>query len=70
VACISWRLNDPIIFAEVRGTNVLTDIQSGNGASSHSPEDSLEEPKDFDDSANALWNLYGKEAKARDEARM
>ncbi|KAI9456380.1 hypothetical protein BJY52DRAFT_1212963 [Lactarius psammicola] len=27
------------------------------------------ERKDFDDGANALWSLYGKEAKAHDEAR-
>jgi len=45
-------------------------IQSGNGASSHSAEDSTEEPNDFDDRANALWSLYGKEIQARDEARM
>jgi hypothetical protein len=25
---------------------------------------------DFDDSANALWTLYGKEAKSYDEARI
>lgn len=25
---------------------------------------------DFDDSANALWTLYGKEAKSQDEARI
>jgi hypothetical protein len=25
---------------------------------------------DFDDSANALWSLYGKEAKSHDEARI
>ena len=44
--------------------------QSGNGAPRHSPEDSPEEAKDFDDSANVLWYLYGKEAKGHDEARM
>jgi len=44
--------------------------QSGNGAPSHSPKDSREKPKDFDNSANVLWNLYGKEAKDHDEARM
>ena len=27
------------------------------------------EPRDFDDGANALWTLYGKEAKTHDEAR-
>jgi len=25
---------------------------------------------DFDDSANALWTFYGKEAKSHDEARI
>jgi hypothetical protein len=28
------------------------------------------DPQDFDDSANALWSLYGKEAKGRDEAQI
>ena len=70
MACISWGLNDLINFAEVRGTNISTNIQSENGASSHSPEDSPEEPKDFDDSANALWSLYRKGIQAHDEARM
>ena len=27
------------------------------------------ERRDFDDGANALWSLYGKEAKTHDEAR-
>lgn len=31
--------------------------------------ESHEERKDFDDGANALWSLYGKEAKAHDEAQ-
>jgi len=44
--------------------------QSGNGAPGHFPGDSWEEPKDFDDRANALWNLYVKKAKAHDKARM
>ena len=70
MACISWGLNDPINFVEVRGTNVLTDNQPGNGASSISTEDSSEEPRDFDDSANALWSLYEQEAKYRDEAQI
>ena len=26
------------------------------------------EPSDFDDGANALWSLYGKEAQTHDEA--
>jgi len=44
--------------------------QSGNGAPGHPPEDSREKPNDFDDSANVLWYLYGKEVKDHDEARM
>jgi len=44
--------------------------QPGDGAPRHSPEDSSEEHKDFDDSANALWSLYEKEAKNRDEAQI
>jgi hypothetical protein len=28
------------------------------------------EHRDFDDGANALWSLYGKEAKTHDEARI
>jgi len=63
-------LNDPINLVEVRGTNALTNNQSGNGAPSNSPEDSSDEPKDFDDSANALWSLYEQEAKYRDEAQI
>ena len=31
---------------------------------------SLEDQNDFDDSANDLWSLYGKEAKIHDEARI
>ena len=46
------------------------DNQPGNGAPNNSPEDFSKEPRDFDDSANALWYLYGKEAKGHDEARM
>ena len=41
--------------------------RSGYGAQSRPPAD---ERKDFDDSANPLWSLYGKEAKSRDEARI
>lgn len=35
-------------------------------------QDTPEQPMigDFDDSANALWSLYGKEAKSHDEARI
>lgn len=70
MACISWRLNDPINFVEVRGTNILTNNQSGNDAPSNFPKDSSEEPKDFDDSANALWSLYEQEARNHDEAQI
>jgi hypothetical protein len=40
---------------------------------SRSPEDSkesYEQHQDFDDSANDLWSLYGKEAKNHDEAQI
>ena len=57
------RFNDPINLVEVRGTNALTNNQSGNDASNDSPGD-------FDDSANALWSLYEREAKYRDEAQI
>jgi hypothetical protein len=40
--------------------------EQGN-ESSRTPEESH---KDFDDSANDLWSLYGKEAKSHDEARI
>ena len=46
------------------------DIQPGNGALNNPPEDPSQEPKDFDDSANALWSLYEQEAKYRDEAQI
>jgi hypothetical protein len=38
--------------------------------SSRSPQESHEQHQDFDDSANELWSLYGKEAKSHDEARI
>jgi hypothetical protein len=34
------------------------------------PEESYRQHQDFDDSANDLWSLYGKEAKSHDEARI
>ena len=34
------------------------------------PEESPEHRKDFDEDANDLWSLYGKEAKSHDEARI
>jgi Family of unknown function (DUF6535) len=38
--------------------------------SSRIPEESHKQRQDFDDSANDLWSLYGKEAKSHDEARI
>ncbi|KAH9979628.1 hypothetical protein BJV74DRAFT_125018, partial [Russula compacta] len=47
-----------------------TDNPTDDGAiqSGHSSQESQEYPGDFDDSANALWSLYEKEAKGYDEA--
>jgi hypothetical protein len=70
VACISWGLNDPNNFVEVRGANVFVDNQPGNGAPNNPPGNSSEEPNDSDDSANPLWSLYEQEAKYRDEAQI
>ena len=36
--------------------------------SSRSPKESHEQHEDFDNSANDLWSLYGKQAKIHDEA--
>lgn len=44
--------------------------QGGRGADA---DNSSQEPRmigDFEGSANALWTLYGKEAKSHDEARI
>lgn len=70
MACISWGLNDPNNFVEVGETNVMMGNQPGNGAPNNPPEDPSKEPRDFDDSANALWSLYEQEAKYRDEAQI
>ncbi|KAH9008990.1 hypothetical protein EDB85DRAFT_1511859 [Lactarius pseudohatsudake] len=44
--------------------------ESGNPSSEGpSPPRSHNERRDFDDGANVLWTLYGKEAKTHDEAR-
>jgi hypothetical protein len=45
-------------------------INSGAGTPSNSSSKSQKERRDFDDGANALWSLYGKEAKTYDEARI
>jgi len=37
---------------------------------SRSPGESHQEPKDFDDGANDLWSLYGKEARSHDEVQI
>ncbi|KAI9439395.1 hypothetical protein BJY52DRAFT_1195723 [Lactarius psammicola] len=44
---------------------------AGSNSSSEGPfrAESRKERRDFDDGANALWTLYGKEAKTHDEAR-
>jgi hypothetical protein len=39
------------------------------GTTLNPSSDYQEERRDFDDGANALWSLYGKEAKSHDEAR-
>ena len=50
-------------------------IDSGVGTTGNPSSEGLPRPRtrkerrDFDDGANALWSLYGKEAKAHDEAR-
>jgi hypothetical protein len=38
-----------------------------SNSSSRGPDQKVH--RDFDDGANALWSLYGKEAKTHDEAR-
>ena len=43
--------------------------EQGN-VSSRFPEEPHKQRQDFDDSANGLWPLYGKEAKSYDEARI
>ena len=44
--------------------------RTGNSASEGLPHPGThKERRDFDDGAHALWSLYGKEAKAHDEAR-
>jgi hypothetical protein len=37
---------------------------------SQSPEESPKQRQDFDDGANDLWSLYGKEAQIYDESRI
>ncbi|KAI9456392.1 hypothetical protein BJY52DRAFT_1121195, partial [Lactarius psammicola] len=50
-------------------------LDSGGRATGNSSSDGLfpprshKERRDFDDGANTLWSLYGKEAKTHDEAR-
>jgi hypothetical protein len=43
---------------------------SGLPGGSADPEQEKRMIGDFDGSANALWTLYGKEAKSRDEAHV
>ena len=42
----------------------------GPGPSTPSPEEPPELRRDFDEDANDLWSLYGKEAKSHDGARI
>jgi hypothetical protein len=44
--------------------------QNDPSRSAKDGEQPHEQPQDFDDSANELWSLYGKEAKSHDEARI
>ncbi|KAH9960015.1 hypothetical protein BC827DRAFT_1133867, partial [Russula dissimulans] len=46
------------------------DNLTGDNDSSHSSGESHQEPKDFDDGANDLWSLYGREARGHDVARI
>jgi hypothetical protein len=59
------ELSDPTSVVEGEGIN----NQSGNDVQSRSLGDPSEK-QDFDDSANPLWSLYGKEAKNHDEAQI
>ena len=52
-----------IILYGVEGVNNQTDP-------SIFPEESHEQRRDFNDSANNLWFLYGKKAKNHDQARI
>jgi len=47
-------------------------VEGMNNRNNPSPshKESHEQRQDFDDSANDLWSLYGKEAKSHDEARI
>ncbi len=67
-----------ILYQWVRGDltcGSLYNLDSGGGARGSFSEEgsssagSHKERRDFDDGANALWSLYGKEAKTHDEAR-
>jgi len=66
------------LYHRVRGDltcGTLYFLDSGGGATGNSsleglfPPGSHRERRDFDDGANALWSLYGNEAKTHDEAR-
>ena len=54
--------------------NILDSV-FGFGTTRNSSSEGLSHPgthkerRDFDDGANALWSLYGKEAKSHDKAR-
>jgi hypothetical protein len=54
---------------------LMTRLYGAEGMNNHNEpkrtlEESDEKREDFDDSANDLWALYGKEAKSHDQARI
>jgi len=62
--CVRGDLTSGSLY--VLGSGGVTGNSSSEGIPHAGPH---KERKDFDDGANALWSLYGKEAKAHDEAR-
>lgn len=52
------------------GSLYILDSERRSTVNSSPEGSSQKEPRDFDDGANALWTLYGKEAKTHDEARV
>ncbi|KAN0136284.1 hypothetical protein V8E53_005889 [Lactarius tabidus] len=55
-------------FGEVPWSKVPSNRKAGTTSNSFSKSE--KERRDFDDGANALWSLYGREAKTYDEARI
>ena len=46
------------------------DVASGTGSNPYQEVEERRMIGDFESSANALWSLYGKEAKSHDESRI